>query len=757
MEHEYSSNTPGVRLDGSWELLILVTDLQMEKCLRVRGDHHVGGIMIKLVNELDIAMDWSDHALWWPERNRWLDKTRWTLDQYHITADTLIHFTPMHKNIRVQLPDLRYVDCVLDFSVRAFSALRSLCSDLEIRHFEELSLCKPLATDHLKFNYGDFRQEEEKKRRLTLKNSNLNNSNSSSPNGTFRRRGKANHHHSVSTSDLSPSTAIVDRPDTNTFIANSTATLGRKTSTTSWNGGGNNSPSRNYRSLGRNGTLEHQRRKSDFHSNHGTLRKNGSFSPLINGNEVNIKTGSEWSLAMSPPPSVEAKDSLIRPKNLVERARMNVAWMDSSLSLMEQGVKDFDTLLLRYKFYSFYDLSPRLDGVRINLIYEQLKWIVLNENIDCTEEEMMLFAALHLQVSLQANVPQPCDEDEEEDDDVEAALSDLQISLEGEASHSFGMKEAVSTDLVDIPVLADHMRYLKPKRFTLKGYKRHYFVLKELDLFAYKNQEDSLKIPPSFSVSLKGCEISPDVNLSRKNFGIKLAIPSADGMSDLFLRLSSEEMYAKWMAACRLAAKGKSMADASYDSEVKSIRAFLSMQHPASSPVINPSTLNVDVEEYVAARFLRKVPKSKLRQRILEAHSNVKDLNLIEAKMNYLKAFQSLPDYGVSLFVVRFHGEKKDELLGIAHNRLMRMNLQTGDPVKTWRYNTIKAWNINWETKHMMIQLGDGRNVIFKCLSADCKVVHEFIGGYIYLSMRGRDLNQSINEELFHKLTGGWH
>ena len=68
----------------------------------------------------------------------------------------------------------------------------------------------------------------------------------------------------------------------------------------------------------------------------------------------------------------------------------------------------------------------------------------------------------------------------------------------------------------------------------------------------------------------------------------------------------------------------------------------------------------------------------------------------------------------------------------------------------------LQAWNINWETKHMMIQLGDGKNVIFKTLSAECKVVHEFIGGYIFLSMRTKDGNQQLDQELFHKLTGGW-
>lgn len=67
----------------------------------------------------------------------------------------------------------------------------------------------------------------------------------------------------------------------------------------------------------------------------------------------------------------------------------------------------------------------------------------------------------------------------------------------------------------------------------------------------------------------------------------------------------------------------------------------------------------------------------------------------------------------------------------------------------------VQAWNINWEVKHMMVQFEEG-NIIFACQSADCKVIHEFIGGYIFLSMRSKEVNQTLNEELFHKLTGGW-
>lgn len=78
----------------------------------------------------DIAMDWSDHALWWPQRNHWLTRTRSTLDQYGVAADASLHFTPMHKTLRVQLPDMRCLDCRVDFSVKTFNAVINLCKEL---------------------------------------------------------------------------------------------------------------------------------------------------------------------------------------------------------------------------------------------------------------------------------------------------------------------------------------------------------------------------------------------------------------------------------------------------------------------------------------------------------------------------------------------------------------------------------------------------------------------------------------------------
>lgn len=68
------------------------------------------------------------------------------------------------------------------------------------------------------------------------------------------------------------------------------------------------------------------------------------------------------------------------------------------MSIYEQGVREGDTLLLKFKWLSFFDLNPKFDRVRVNQIYEQARWQLLSEEIDSTEEEAFMFAGLQLQV-----------------------------------------------------------------------------------------------------------------------------------------------------------------------------------------------------------------------------------------------------------------------------------------------------------------------------------------------------------------------
>ena len=59
-----------------------------------------------------------------------------------------------------------------------------------------------------------------------------------------------------------------------------------------------------------------------------------------------------------------------------------------------------------------------------------------------------------------------------------------------------------------------------------------------------RSQEDAQdQMKPRFTINLKGCEITPEVNISNHRYGIKLAVPSAEGMSDLWLKCDSVSSY----------------------------------------------------------------------------------------------------------------------------------------------------------------------------------------------------------------------
>lgn len=497
----------------------------------------------------DVAIDWSDHALWWPSKNMWLSRTRTTLDQYGVQADALLHFTPMHKTLRVQLPDLRFIDARVDFSIKTFTAVVQLCKELGIRHPEELSFTRPLIHEHLKKNFRNVGISPRQRARDMI--------------GPIVQTSPG---HIISTPDGKSSPALIDD----------------KTSPSSvWNGTG-----KGHSMVNGNGTM------------HNNLSPDNSF--LSYGSDIGAP-----SLATSPvSPTIEAKSALLRPKSLVERARLNAGWLDSSLSLYEQDVREFDLLLLRFKFYSFYDLNPKVDAGRINQIYEQARWSILAEEIDCTEDEMMMFAALQLQVALQANNPLPERYTSRNEDDIDTALNELQLSLEG--TQLGIINNYHGGDITHVPELSDYLRFMKNKRFTLRSFKRYYFVFRDTRLAGFKCREDRVNNDAAFVINMRGCEVTPDVNLSQGKYGIKLEVPSHDGMTEYWIRCDSEEQYAKWMAACRLASKGRTMADAYYDSEVKSILDFLSMQHPAPAPALSPHQIDINPDDYVAYRFIKK-------------------------------------------------------------------------------------------------------------------------------------------------------
>ncbi|XP_008286185.1 fermitin family homolog 1 [Stegastes partitus] len=601
--------------ETSWELSVQIDqkegDESMKFKLRVKGDLHIGGLMLKLVEKIKAPQDWSDHALWWEQRKCWLLKTHWTLDKYGIQSDADLRYTPQHKPLLLQLPNMKTIKMTVSFSSVVFKAVSEICRTLNIRRSEELSLLKP--------------------------------------------------------------------PD---------------------------DPSK-------------KKKKKDKNSPQDDLWDIDLLSGGPGG------TGKPFSMHR---------------------------WLDSSRSLMEQDIQDDDKLLLRFKYNVFFDLNPKYDAVRITQLYEQARWSILLEEIDCTEEEMLMFASLQYHICKLTMSSEPLDHSNEpEIDEVEAALSNLEVTLEG------GHTDRILEDITDIPELADSLRLFRPKRLTLRPYKEYWFVFKDTTISYYKNKEASVGEPIE-QFHLRGCEVVPDVNVTDKKFGIKLLLPVADGMNEVYIRCDNETQYAKWKAACILASKGKTMAYSSYKSEVKNIQSFLQMKSLAPPPgqaAPDLDAMEMNAECFVSPRYAKKHKTKQLTARILEAHQNIARLSLMEAKMRFIQAWQSLPEFGINYYIVRFKGSKKDEILGISYNRLIRIDMSSGLPVTTWRFANMKQWNVNWEIRQVTIEFDQNVTIAFCCLSCDCKVVHEFIGGYIFLSTRSKDQNETLDEELFHKLTGG--
>uniref|UniRef100_A0A8C7MXQ6 FERM domain containing kindlin 1 n=1 Tax=Oncorhynchus kisutch TaxID=8019 RepID=A0A8C7MXQ6_ONCKI len=649
----------------SWELSVQVDqrdgDEGMRFKLRVKGDLHIGGLMLKLVEKIKAPQDWSDHALWWEQRSCWLLKTHWTLDKYGVQADADLRYTPQHKPLCLQLPNMKMVKLTVSYSAVVFKTVVKICRALNIRRPEELSLLKP-------------------------------------PDNPPKKKKKMK-------KDKNP--ALEDILDMDIFNGSS----------------------------GRTGSpLYSKTMVPTYDPENGTP---ASATSLWFGD--NPLTSSQPNL----PPVELAK--MYQQLSMVDKAADVIdRWLDSSRSLMEQGIGEHDRLQLRFKYHCFFDLNPKYDAVRITQLYEQARWSILLEEINCTEEEMLMFASLQYHICKMTISTEPLDfSNELEIDEVEAALSNLEVTLGGKT-------DRILEDITDVPKLADSLKLFRPKRLALRSYKEYWFVFKDTTISYYKNKETASGEPIE-QLHLRGCEVVPDVNVTDKKFGIKLLLPVADGMNEVYIRCDNETQYAKWKAVCTLASDCK-LTRRNWDwssSEVKNIQSFLQMKSLAPPPPPPPwsdlDAMEMNAECFVSPRYTKRYKTKQLTARILEAHQNIASLSLNEAKMRFIRAWQSLAEFGIKYYIVRFQGSKKDELMGISYNRLIRIDMSTGLPVTTWRFANMKQWNVNWEIRQVAIEFDQNVSIAFSC----------YIGGYIFLSTRSKDQNETLDEELFHKLTGG--
>ncbi|XP_074713659.1 fermitin family homolog 3-like isoform X1 [Strix uralensis] len=441
-----------------------------------------------------------------------------------------------------------------------------------------------------------------------------------------------------------------------------------------------------------------------------------------------------------------------RGNPLLRRTRLHARWLQSSRSLMEQDVADDEELLLRFKYHCVLDLDPERDELRLALLYEQARWALLTEEIDCTEEEMMLFAALQYHIDEVGGSGEPGGAGGGNDlDDLDTALSNLEVKLGGDAEPPGPLEE-----LTTIPELAEELEIYRPRKLTLRGFRPTWAVLKEMSL-SY-GRSPPAPGEPLQQLNLRGCEVTPDVDVGAQKFCIKLLVAAPEGMSEIHLRCRDAPQYARWVAGCRLASRGRSLADASFEAEARGVLGVLGLQ-PGGGPSLPPTAPGApqrpppDPRVLLAPRFQRKVKAKQLVPRILEVLHRVGALSPAQARLRFVDAWRALPGFGLAYFLVRFKGGRRDEVLGVGPSRLLRLDPGTGSVTRTWRYSALRQWNINWDTQQVTLELEGEVTLALWVLSAPCQALHEFLGGYLCLG--GRQPGQPLDLNLFHKLTGG--
>ena len=319
----------------------------------------------------------------------------------------------MHKPAKVQLPDLQVIDANLDFSTSVFRVTAELCRELSIRYPEELSLKRNIPPEVLRKGA---------------------NADAEAPIVPYK----------VGEESVGPGTMRTLQP-----IRYSTLNVNGRQSSPALSatlGPGHMFNASEIGTLPRHGTLPRGMSPGPAAYAHvmGRDTSRGFTGEYLDGEAI------AENLVQSPrmPPNKDL--SVFRPQNYTDRAAINRGWLDSARSLMEQGISEGEIVQLRFKYMSFFDLSPKYDPVRINQLYEQAKWSILLDEFEHTEEEANLFAALQLQATLQR-----ADEKENSDDKDEVDM------LLDELEHNLDVAALNRKDLTHVPELAEYLKFLK--------------------------------------------------------------------------------------------------------------------------------------------------------------------------------------------------------------------------------------------------------------------------------------------------------
>ncbi|XP_062368078.1 fermitin family homolog 3-like isoform X4 [Cinclus cinclus] len=341
-------------------------------------------------------------------------------------------------------------------------------------------------------------------------------------------------------------------------------------------------------------------------------------------------------------------------------------------------------------------LDPQ-DGLRLALLHEEALGALLAEEIECTQEQGMLFAVLQEELG---------------------APPELEEELE-----------------IYRPSLWP-FRGSRPTRARLSG--------SSLSLWTPPGPGG-----PQQELNLNECEVTPEVDLGAQKFGIKLRVRTPGGMSETLLRCRDAPQFSRWFCGCRVASGvGGSPSPTEF---TRGVLEVLGVQPDGGDPPGTPSRPPPDPRLLLPPRFQSKLKGKQFTQRFLEVLYQVGPLSPPQARLRFLQAWKDLPGFGMGTFLVRFRGAGHDEVLAVGPSQLLRIDPRSGSVTRSWSYSDLRQWDVNWDSQQVRLWLSGDVTLGLRVLSAPPRVLHQFLGGYLALGGPPRD-----PQELQRLLEGGY-
>lgn len=307
--------------------------------------------------------NWDDYLFYSPSKKIWYHKTHWVLKKYEINVNsTDIIFTPKHKILQVQLPDLSRIPVYANFSVPVYLLVKDLCKILNLtENFNEISLKK---------------LKNEKTTPVSLEN-----------------RENLNTRFLV---------------DTNSTLPKQPFTPGKYTTM-------------KLRIPSGKGNLQEQPSTKSNHSI-GSIDLDKMESTVVQINTIDFYR-LKSSLHQPVGQNFQTLNCFSDCKSLTTDV---INWLDSSKSLKEQNIEANNIVSLQFKYLSSemnasgnvtdanasssidqYDTLSKstkksISNIQINQMYQQLRYMILTNKVTTNLHEAFLLAALQHQIELKS-------------------------------------------------------------------------------------------------------------------------------------------------------------------------------------------------------------------------------------------------------------------------------------------------------------------------------------------------------------------